>query len=94
MVTYHLIVAQYDLQRGHKYRNEHWSLVALKNKDEAHIFQLFGNADTFVYLPSQHPSFQTSENLCGGCVVGSVEGGKVEWVLEKLREVEVIRLSI
>lgn len=91
MPAYHLIVAQYDLLRGHKYRNEHWSLVALKNKDEAHIFQLFGNADTFVYLPSRHPSFQTSENLCGGCVVGSVEEGKVEWVLEKLREVEVIR---
>jgi hypothetical protein len=91
MPAYDLIVAQYDLQGGHKYRNEHWSLVALKNKDEAHIFQLFGNADTFVYLHGRHASFQTSENLCGGCVVGSVEEGKIDWVLDKLKEVEVVR---
>jgi len=26
-----------------------------------------------------------------GCVVGTVEEGKVDWVLEKLKEVEVVR---
>ncbi|KDR76982.1 hypothetical protein GALMADRAFT_246151 [Galerina marginata CBS 339.88] len=92
MPTFPLIVAQYELQ-GHKYRQEHWLLAALEKQQTGHIFQLIGNTDTFAYEASIDSDFPTSQTLCGGCLVGSVDSEQLAWVKSKLKEVPVRRNS-
>jgi len=86
----HLIVAQFAIE-GHPRRTEHWSLVALRSKNDAHVFELKGNYDSFTYVPSDVTEFAANPSLRGGCHVGTVGADKVESLKTRLRDVEVIR---
>ncbi|KAF8909697.1 hypothetical protein CPB84DRAFT_1821681 [Gymnopilus junonius] len=88
MITYPLVVAQYDL-KGHKSLYEHWSLAALQTKKKSYIFELVGNLDNFAYEASTNADFSGAHSLCGGCLVGNIDPGQIEWVKAKLQEVRV-----
>ncbi|KAG6813702.1 hypothetical protein H0H92_008109 [Tricholoma furcatifolium] len=84
-----LIVAQYDLQ-GHPRRTEHWSLVALSDAQNGYEFELSGNWNNFQYKAGRITCFGRTPALRGGCHVGSVPPGRIEWLRERLRDVEVV----
>lgn len=91
MATYPLIVAQYSIQ-GHATRTEHWSLVALcGSKNRARIFEVVGNPDTFLYSTKTVASFRSSRTLCGGCHVGNIFAGELDWLEDRLKAVSVRR---
>lgn len=95
MSSYPLIVAQYAIE-GHPRRTEHWALVALINKSTARIYELYGNSDTFGYIPRDETSFDRVLNFRGGCHVGTIPAGIEELLRleERLREVPVVRGSL
>ncbi|KIM36731.1 hypothetical protein M413DRAFT_448873 [Hebeloma cylindrosporum] len=85
-----LVVAQYDRGEGNLGK-EHWSLVLFEDRDAVWTFQILGNQDTYEYVPGRHENFTSSRSYRGGCAVGTVTADKVEWVMDKLREVTIIR---
>jgi len=90
MNVYPLVVAQYDLQ-GHPRRTEHWSLAVLFSEAHAHIFEVVGNTDTFVYAPKRVNRFASSDRLRGGCHIANIRGDLIPWLEDKLREIPIIR---
>ena len=85
-----LIVAQYDLQ-GHHRRTEHWSLVVMFNLNDAHVFEIIGNTDTYEYVPRPIARFSSSNKLRGGCQIGMIRRDLIGWLEVRLRQVQIIR---
>jgi hypothetical protein len=87
--SYPIIVAQHKIQ-NHA-RTEHWNLVVLKSINDAHVFEVVGNSDTFAYLPTTISNFGKLRDLRGGYLVGSIAEDKLDWLKERLREIPVLR---
>ncbi|KAH9897644.1 hypothetical protein C8Q73DRAFT_787901 [Cubamyces lactineus] len=86
-----LAIAQYD-RRGFPQGYEHWSLVAaVPTKEEAYIFDVVGNTDTFTYQTKAKVRLLRSSSLCGGYVVGEVDETYVDWLKDHLATIPVVR---
>jgi hypothetical protein len=89
MATYPLIIIQYPIS-GHIRRTEHWSLVAMKSRQEAYVFEVVGNHDTYAYVPRLDTSFGQSQTTHGGCQVGTITAEKLDWLEKRLKDVAVV----
>src|ERR1700733_5655268 len=89
-IIYPLIVIQYPIT-GHIKRTEHWSIVAMKSLQEAYVFEVVGNFDTYAYVPRFDSDFGSSPETRGGCQVGTIAEEKLGWLERRLREVRVVR---
>lgn len=89
-INFPLVVAQYEL-KGHPRRTEHWALAALHSAMDANIYQIEGGITNYSYQPSMHNTFQRSQKLRGGCLVGSVLSTKLDRLQALLQNVPVIR---
>lgn len=88
LVTLPLVVAQYKIE-DHPRRTHHWSLVALMNRSNARVFQLIGNKNNFQYRVGHTNQFTRSKTLRGGCQVGHIEADKLDWLAQRLQEVDI-----
>ncbi|TFK22858.1 hypothetical protein FA15DRAFT_498797 [Coprinopsis marcescibilis] len=85
-----LAVAQYAIL-GHHKRTEHWSILAVVSKTEAHVFQLKGNYDTFCYHHEIRTTYLGDHSLRGGFHAGTISYSQLGWLKTRLAEVPVIR---
>ncbi|KAF8079311.1 hypothetical protein FPV67DRAFT_110024 [Lyophyllum atratum] len=93
MASYPLIIAQFDLP-NHPRRTEHWRLVALQDKDNAHEFELAGNWSNFQYVAGRATRFGRLQTLRGGCQVGTVPIERIEWLKTRLAAVEIVHNNL
>lgn len=70
---------------------EHWNIVALKSRQDAIIFELAGNADTYTYITKEIDNFNRIPNLRGGVKVGSIPEDKIPWMQDALKQVVIIK---
>ncbi|KAG6840142.1 hypothetical protein C0991_008579 [Blastosporella zonata] len=89
MGTYPLIIAQFNLQ-GHPGPSEHWSLVAMADKNNAFVFEISGNSSNFKFNPHHLPHFGRNQSLRGGCQVGTVQAESMEWMEDRLSELAIV----
>jgi hypothetical protein len=90
MTTYPLVVIQYPIF-GHLKRTEHWSIVAMKSRQEAYVFEVVGNYDTYTYVPRFDSALGYSQETRGGCQVGAIAVEKLDWLKTRLRDIRVVR---
>lgn len=88
-----LAVFQYALE-GHPTLAMYWNIVALKSREDAVIFELAGNADTFTYITKECDNFNQIASLRGGVRVGAIREDRIPWMAEVLKQVEVIRHDV
>jgi hypothetical protein len=62
----------------------------LFNRNDACIFELVGNYDSFAYVPKPVRAFASSMNLRGGYYVGHIAADHVAWLERRLADVPVI----
>lgn len=88
---YPLIVAQHRIY-GHKRRTEHWNLALLKSQDEAVVYEVRGNQDSFTYITERVGRFSRSPMFRGGYLVGYIPNNKAAaWLDQQLCAVSVNR---
>ncbi|PIL32512.1 hypothetical protein GSI_05215 [Ganoderma sinense ZZ0214-1] len=88
-----LAVAQYQIE-GYNWPKVHVALVAfVPNHPQAHIFQLWGNTDTFAFRYSETDHFLKSSKIQGGVKIGEVarEAVRSGWLKQVLSERVVVR---
>ena len=88
-----LAVFQYALE-GHPTLTEYWNIVALKSRQEAIIFELAGNADTYTYITKENHNFSRITSLRGGVRVGSIPEDKIPWMQDILKQVFILRHNL
>ena len=87
-----LIISQFALQ-GHPYRTEHWSIAAVISREQAWVFELSGNYDTFTYTPRTTPFSSRILNYRGGFFLCEIAQEKLDWLESLLGTLPVIRLN-
>jgi len=88
-MSHPLDIMQYKIE-GHPRCTEHWSLAVPLSRNDAHAFQLKGNYDTFLYDYDYDTKFSELASAArGGILIGVIPSGKLSWLKEKLKEVQV-----
>lgn len=63
----------------------------MKSLQEAYVFEVVGNFDTYTYVPRFDDAFRGSPETRGGCQVGIIAKEKLGWLERRLTDVRVVR---
>jgi hypothetical protein len=81
---YPLIVAQYQIKE-----TWHWSIVVLRSRTVALVFELNGTPGNYVYQATPVVAFTNIGTLRGGVQVGTISAANLVWFENKLNEIPI-----
>jgi hypothetical protein len=61
------------------------------NLNDAHVFEIIGNTNTYEYVPRPVARFSSSNKLRGGCQIGVIRRDLIGWLEDRLQQVQIIR---
>ncbi|KAG5642686.1 hypothetical protein DXG03_002344 [Asterophora parasitica] len=90
-VELHIIVTLYDekCQSSSLIETHHWALVVLFGRDRGKRMHLIGNPTSWIYESKDIKKFGASRTMRSSIKVGRVRSSHLQWMSDKLREVEV-----
>jgi hypothetical protein len=90
MTSHPLIISQFALL-GHPHRTEHWNIVAVISQEEARVFELAGNYDTFTYAPKTIPFSTRMVDYRGGFLLCGIAQEELEYLQTLLGTITIVR---